>query len=312
MFSTKIRSRSGKHIYRLNKIRALAVVFLLFLTVAVSLLVVSRVKDRVNNTARELLRVWNSGEFVQAYEISKNALFDKPVDYFFLTLNGFSAYQAGISQINNHNTLFYIDESIRSLRKALLLKNSVKDGRVYYVLGKAYSYKGIEYSELAVKYLEIANNLGFDAPDIPEYLGLAYAATGDYRKSVEAFTRAFREGQTPTDNLLLSIARSYIAMEDYNMATGYLNRCIASSPDSRSINIARTLLAEVYVNTGDLNSAELQLLSILSDSGDSAEVRYQLGELFLLKGDTTGARAEWRRALRLDPAHAKVRARLNI
>ena len=311
MFSSKIRSRSGRHIYRLNKIRSFTVVLIIFFAAVVTILLVSGLQKSVKNKSRELLRVWNAGDYEQTYEISKEALNDKPVDYFLLTINGFSAYQWGISQINNQNMIFYIDNCIRSLRKAVLLKNSSKDARVYYVLGKAYSYKGFEYSDLAVKYLEMADNLHYDAQDIPEYLGLAYAAAGDYRSSVEAFTKAFKTGSV-SDNLLLSIARSYMAMGEYNMASGYLQRCIELSPDSKSIFTARLLLAEVCINSGDHNGAQAQYLKILNETGENAEVRYQLGELFNLMGDTARARAEWRIAYRQDPAHAKARARLNI
>jgi tetratricopeptide (TPR) repeat protein len=311
MFSSKIRSRSGRHIYRLNKIRSFTVVLIIFFAVIVSALIISGLHKGVKNKSRELLRVWNAGNYEQVYEISKEALNEKPVDYFLLTINGFSAYQWGISQINSQNMLLYIDNCIRSLRKAMLLKNSAKDARVYYVLGKAYSYKGSEYSDLAVKYLEMADNLNYEAHDIPEYLGLAYAATGDYRSSVEAFTKAFKTGSV-SDNLLMSIARSYMAMGEYNMASSYLQRCIELSPDSKSIFTARLLLAEVYIHTGDHNGAQTQYLKIINESGENAEVRYQLGELFNLMGDTARARAEWRIAYRQDPAHAKARARLNI
>jgi len=311
MFSNKIRSRSGRHIYRLNKIRSFIVVLVIFFAAAVLITVITGFQNSVKNNRRELLHIWNDGNYEQAYKISKDALNDKPLDYFLLTINGFSAYQWGISQINNHNTIFYIDSCIRSLRKAMLLKNSSKDARVFYVLGKAYSYKGPEYSDLAVKYLEMADNLRYEAQDIPEYLGLAYAAAGDYRSSVEAFTKAFKTGSL-SDNLLMSIARSYMAMEEYNMALGYLQRCIELSPDSKSIFTARMLLAEIYIHLGEYNDAQAQYLSIINESGENAEVRYQLGELFNLMGDTTRARAEWRIAYRQDPAHAKARARLNI
>jgi tetratricopeptide (TPR) repeat protein len=311
MFSSKIRSRSGRHIYRLNKIRSFTVILVILFASAVALVIINGFQNSTKNTRRELLRIWNSGNYEQAYEISKDALNDKPVDYFLLTTNGFSAYQWGISQINNQNTLYYIDNCIRSLRKAMLYKNSSKDARVFYVLGKAYSYKGQEYSDLAVKYLEMADSLHYEAQDIPEYLGLAYAAAGDYRSSVEAFTKAFKTGSV-SDNLLLSIARSYMAMEEYNMASGYLQRCIELSPDSKSVFTARLLLAEVYIHSGDHGSAHAQYASIIEESGENAEVRYQMGELFSLMGDTTRARAEWRIAYRQDPAHAKARARLNI
>ena len=312
MFNNKARPHYGRQIYRQKIIRALAVVFSVVIVAVISIFIVLRLRSGVVNEKREILRVWNEGDYRQTYEISKNALAGKPIDYFLLTINGFSAYQLGISQINNQNTLFYIDESIRSLRKSLLLKDSNSDGRVSYVLGKAYSYKGSEYADLTIKYLEKANYLSYEAQDTPEFLGLAYAACGDYRSSVEAFSQAFIPGKPPSDTLMLSIARSYMAMEEYNMAIGYLQRCVETSPDSKSIVIARFLLAEIYRNSGDYDNAERQYLSILDDSGENAEVHFQLGEVYNLKGDTTRARSEWRIALRQDPAHARARARLNI
>jgi len=311
MFSSKIRSRSGRHIYRLNKIRSFSVVLIIIFAVGIAVLLISGLQSAIKNKKRELLNIWNTGNYEQVYEISKAALNDKPVDYFLLTINGFSAYQWGISQINNQNTLLYIDNCIRSLRKAMLLKNSSKDARIYYVLGKAYSYKGPEYSDLAVKYLEMADNLHYEAQDIPEYLGLAYAAAGDYRSSVEAFAKAFKAGSL-SDNLLISIARSYMAMGEYNIASDYLQRCIELSPDYKLVFTARLLLAEVYIHSGENNNAHMQYLNILKDYGENAEVRFQLGELFNLMGDAARARAEWRIAYKQDPAHAKARARLNI
>ena len=312
MNNDKTWSRYGRHIYTLKRIRFVTAALLVILAVVISTLVVLRVKSGTGNEKRELLRIWNAGDYEQAYKISEKALAEKPVDYFLLTINGFSAFQIGVSQINSHNMLSFIDESIRSLRKALLLKNSSADGRVCYVLGKAYSYKGNEYSDLAIKYLEKANNLSYEAQDIPEFLGLAYAACGDYRSSVAAFSQAFVPEKQPSDALLLSIARSYMAMEEYNMAVGYLLRCIETSPDSNSVIIARFLLAEIYKFSGDHEDAEKQYLSILNDSGENAEVHYQLGELYNLQGNTTKARSEWRIAFRQDPTHTKARARLNI
>ena len=312
MLAEKTRFRYGRHRYILERIRNITAVFLVIFVIAALFIVVSKLKNGGNNEKRELLRVWSEGDFEQAYKISKNALLEKPVDYFLLTINGFSAYQLGISQINSHDKLIFIDESIFSLRKAMLQKEAYGDGRVFYVLGKAYGYKGNEYADLAVKYLEMANSFSYEARDIPEYLGLAYAAYGDYRNSVAAFSLAFSQEKEPSDNLLLSIARSYMAMEEYNMAAGYLKRCIDTSPDSKSIIVSRFLLAEIYKTSGDQDNAEKQYLSILNETGENAEVHYQLGELYNMKGDTTRARSEWRIAYRQDPAHQRARARLNI
>lgn len=312
MFIDKKRSGYGRQQYLLKRIRNIAALLVIILAVVSSIFMISRLRNGNNNERRELLRVWNAGDYEQAYLISKNVLEQRPVDYFFLTINGFSAYQLGISQINNQNRLNYINECIFSLRKALLNQKSANDGRVYYVLGKSYGYKGNEYSDLAIKYLQTAGKLSYQAADIPEYLGLAYAAGGDYRNSVASFSQAFAKEKAPSDNLLLSIARSYMAMEEYDMAAGYLRRCVEISPDSKSVIIARMLLAEIYLISGDLDTAEEYYLSIINDSGENAEVRFQLGEIYHLRGDTTRARAEWRIAYRQDPAHAKARARLNI
>ena len=159
--------------------------------------------------------------------------------------------------------------------------------------------------------MEMANNISYAASDIPEFLGLSYAAYGDYRKSVEAFSRAFIPGQHPTDNLLLSIARSYMAMKEYNMAISYLQRCVAISPDSNSVYRSRFMLAEIYRELVDYENAEKQYLSILNETGEIAEVHFQLGELYNLQGDTTRARSEWRTAYRQDPLHTRARSRLN-
>jgi len=305
-------SSYGRHIYILKRIRTFGIVFFSIAVVIFSVFIISHLKNSSKNEKKELSRIWNDGNYEQAYIISKASLQEKPVDYFLLTINGFSAYQMGIAQINSQNTLSFINECIFSLRKALLHREAAKDGRIFYVLGKAYGYKGSEYADLSVKYLEMANSLSYKAYDIPEYLGLAYAAYGDYRSSVEAFTQAFVSGKQPSDNLLLSISRSYIEMGEYNMALGYLNRCIDFSADSKSIILSRFMLAEIYKSRDDYDRAEKHYLSIISDFGENAEVHYQLGELYNQKGDTTRARSEWRTTIKQDPAHAKARARLNI
>ena len=212
MFSGKNRSNYGKNTYLLKRIRAITAGAIIIMTVVISFVILTRARSSSRNEKRELIQEWNAQNYDRAYEISKNALFQKPVDYFFLTMNGFASYQLGISQINNQNMLTFIDECIFSLRKAILNNAAKNDARLFYVLGKAYGYKGTEYSDLAIKYITMASDMSYNASDIPEYLGLAYAASGDYRKSVEAFSLAFSKNERISDNLLLSIARSYMAM----------------------------------------------------------------------------------------------------
>ena len=299
-------------------IRRKRLVFASVMLVAIGVVTVASVRlagsvrRSLRGVRKELLELWEDGSFDEVFSRSRDALASRPMDYFLLTMNGFSAYQMGISQINSLNAAQYFDDSVWSLRKALLLKNAEQDGRLYYVLGKAYRYKGESYADLSIKYLEKARELSFAAADIPQYLGVAYAAIGDHRSSVAAFGDALGllGEMGPSSLLLLSIARSYLALEEFDAARAYLQRCTEISADSKTILDARLLLAEVLRNAGDNNGARLQLQEILDETDNNAEAHYQLGELYAFQGDTARARAEWRLALRADPAHAKARSRL--
>jgi tetratricopeptide (TPR) repeat protein len=153
----------------------------------------------------------------------------------------------------------------------------------------------------------------------------------DYRSSVAAFTLALNPssvgdsepegagegrgeepGEGPSDLLLLSIARSYIALGESLPAKAYLLRCIEISRDSWSVVAARLLLGGILAEEGAGEEAEAQYLLVLNENGENAEVHYQLGELYAARGDMTRARAEWRRTVRIDPAHRQARLRLNI
>ncbi|MDR3139639.1 MAG: tetratricopeptide repeat protein [Treponema sp.] len=304
-----------------------AAVIAVFIFIFISFLVIFFIgwRNRLGNERRELLELWENGFYEQTLAISREELLTKPMDYFLLTLHGFSAYQMAIAQINSFDTLAFIDTCIWSLRKALLTRDAAGDGRLFYVLGKAYYYKGSAYAELAVKYLEKARGAFYQARDIPEYLGLAYAAIHDYRNSVAAFALALEPPNEnagisdppsanpyPSDLLLLAIARSYLALEEEDTAKAYLVRCVETSRDSDTIMTARLLLGDILTKEGDAEGAESLYLTILNEGGENAEAHYQLGELYAAAGDPTRARAEWRRAVRIDPAHGPARARLNM
>jgi len=289
----------------------LAVIVLVFLSLLP--VVYFRLRDRGGNERRELQTLFESGAFDQSFAKSRNMLTERPMDFFLLTVNGFSAYQLAISQINSFDTLSYINSSIWSLRKAMLLREGASDGRIFYVLGKAYYHKGSAYADLAVRYLGKARAAGFTAADIPEYLGLAYAALRDFRSSVNAFALALTgEGGGPSDVLFLSIARSYLGFNEFESAKAYLIRCLDISRDSRTRAAARLLLGYILYQTGDFSGAEEEFLRIIEENGENAEAHYQLGVLYASMGDTTRARAEWRRALRIDSAHGPARSRLNL
>ncbi|MDR2394328.1 MAG: hypothetical protein LBD93_09280 [Treponema sp.] len=326
MVNRHSRSAYGMYLHRKQTLHTVLVAVFVVLTIGLLLLFLVPWGNKVGNEKNELVQLWEAGSYDEAFRVSGEMLQDKPLDYFLLTLHGFSAYQLAIAQINNFDTLTYIDTCIWSLRKALLCKEGGLDGRVRYVLGKAYYYKGFGFADLAVKFLEAAREASYTAQDIPEYLGLSYAALQDYRSSVASFTLALDPGdevQTresresediryPSDLLLLSIARSYLALEDVETAHAYLQRCVDISKDSRTMVVARLLLGSILGKNGNLKGAEAQYMAILAEGGENADAHYQLGELYAGGGDPIRARAEWRKAYSIDPSHKPTRVRLNM
>jgi tetratricopeptide (TPR) repeat protein len=267
---------------------------------------------------KSLVQCWRSGSYSEAFRLSEIELQKKPIDFFLLMVHGFSAYQLSHAQINSADTISYIDRSIWALRKALHTKQGEKDPRIRYVLGQAYFYKGAPYADLCIKYLEEARAASYKAADIPEFLGLAYASIHDYRSSVEAFSEAL-ETDEPSDLLLLAIARSYIELDESAKARSYILRALEVSKDFNAIAQARLILSNIMMKDGDLQEAESQILSVISEGGDTAEAHFQLGELYNARfqakndqNDSYRARSEWRKAWRLDPAFAPARLRLNM
>jgi tetratricopeptide (TPR) repeat protein len=326
MVKERSRSEYGVQVHRRQAIHVITAMVVAGLLLSSLVIVFIGWRNRVGNERKELTRLWEEGSYENVYGLSGSRLTAKPMDFFLLTLHGFSAYQLAVAQINDYDTQTYIDECIWSLRKALLCKEGPEDLRIHYVLGKAYFSKGSGYADLAVKYLEAAREGNYPARDLPEYLGLAYASVQDYRKSVAAFSLALEpipagfseeenpapESGTPSDLLLLSIARSYLELGELDTAKAYLIRCVETSRDSNNMVSARLLLGDIFGKSGDNAGAEAQYLAILETSGENAEAHFQLGELYAAGGDPVRARAEWRRAVGIDPAHGLARTRLNM
>jgi tetratricopeptide (TPR) repeat protein len=257
--------------------------------------------------------LWENAAYRETFNISEEMLKDSPLDYDFLVLRGFSAYQLSLSQITEADKQVYIDMSIRDLRKALVVKSTDKDGLIFYVLGKAYYCKGANFADLAVKFLEQSKKIQWEqdrAMDMSEWLGLAYAALHDYPSSADTFTEALNVRQPPSDLLLLAIAQSYMQF-DSDMAVSYLKLCINTSKDYKAVVQARLLLGRIF-EQGDIQAAKEQYTEILTSIGENAESRYRLGEIYAKENDLIRARAEWRKAINADPTHGPSRERLSI
>jgi Flp pilus assembly protein TadD len=314
----KPRSSYGVQILKKRALRTAAVGLALALTVGGLVRFLPDFMNHSQGDRTELLRLWSGGDYPAAYALSRGQLETKPLDAVMLTIHGFSAYQLATTQLSAQDRLAYIDQSIWSLRKALLIRSVQKDPRALYVLGKAYYHKGPSYADLAVRYLEASRKDGFSAADLAEYLGLSYAAKHDFRRSVAAFSLALEPGATEgaaeqsLDLLLLAMARSYIALNEHDSARPYLIRCAEESRDSIVVAQARLLLGSILAQSGDLAGAEAEYFRVTQLDGQNAEAHFQLGELYDKTGDTVKARSEWRKTIRIDPTHGPARSRLSM
>jgi tetratricopeptide (TPR) repeat protein len=303
---------SPKRYHKGTQILFIAILMVALVGAVLLTLAITRSQSKQENIQEEITQYWESGNYPVVFELTGNVLQFDPMDHFMLIMHGFSAYQLALAQINSANMLALIDGCIWSLRRALLsFEQSSNNGNIWYVLGKAYYYKGDSFADLAVKFLEQARAVSPAMQDIPEYLGVLYARLHNYRKSVTAFAEALEQPGRPSDLLLLSVARSYIELGEPEPAQAYLVRCAETSSDVQSIITAQLLLGIIYKNAGNNTGAEAQFLAVIDLYPDNAEAHYQLGELYARR-DMVKARAEWNKALQIDPSHKQVRARLGL
>jgi len=255
-------------------------------------------------------KAWNAGDYQTSFSFAIKNLEKHPLSSFWLMMSGMSSFQLSGAQINEQDMIKYIDLSIAYLRKALMVGSGSSNARAKYLLGKAYFRKGPQYADSAVDFLEQALAESYTAVDLYEHLGLAYASLKDYNRSVVAFTQAL--GSEPSDLLLLAIAKSYFELGEYSKARAYLIRCTEVSTDSTVFVQACLLLGVSLKKEGDALGAEREYLAALQMDDNSVEVHNALGELYADSGDTVKARAEWRKALRIDPTNEISRSRLGL
>ena len=168
-----------------------------------------------------LEELWNQGNYEAAYALADTMLEEKPIQQSVLVYKGYSAFYLAVSQTDTSAALAYIEDAINSLRLALISNYSKSKPQIEYMLARAYYQKDVFatyncYADLAVKYFTLARNDGYVSNDIPEYLGLSYAALNMTDESISAFTEAL--GIHESEKLLHAIGEQYYKTGDYSKA----------------------------------------------------------------------------------------------
>jgi len=271
---------------------------------------VSSMKTQVTAgpTQVNVLELWKNGSYDEIIANGKEQLKAVPMDVGTLVFSGFAYFHKGVSEVTVEKKLPLINQSIISLRKALLLPDVPLIPQIHYILGKAYFHKGKFYSELAILHLQEAERLGYSATDINEYLGLSYSLVARYSEASQEFLKAVEK--SPSDLLLWTLGETYFQMQQMDDAISYLHKAINKTKDRGLEQRCRFLLGDIYTKQKEFDGAQTEYNTILSKNENSADAHYYLGEIENLKGNKDAARAEWRKAFKIDPLHFNANQRL--
>ena len=304
-----------------RKSKVLAIVLISVAVVVLSSVLVfflSRmVKNSRNNnpSVHKLYSLWDQGEYEKVYSDSLAILEKNELNAPAMVMHGYSAFFIALAQTDITNTQSYVDECIFSLRKSLYYADKASLPQIQYMLGKAYFQKNTissayYYSDLVIKYLNLALENGYEAPDIHECLALCYADLGMTVKSVMEFTMALKSHKT--DTLLYAIALQYHKLEKDDIAKPYLVEIMTDSQDDDIILKSSLLLAEIYFLEGSYGDARTIYENVLEKFPDCAEGLDGLGNIYEKNGDIAKARSEWRKTLKVQVNHAGAIKKLGL
>ena len=103
---------------------------------------------------------------------------------------------------------------------------------------------------------------------------------------------------------MLSIAEQYYKAGELNASSQYLFRIINNSSNDEIILKSRLLLGNIYIDNGELDNALEQFNLVLKSNDNSADAHYGIGLIYEKQENLVAARAEWRKARKIQPNHA--------
>jgi tetratricopeptide (TPR) repeat protein len=255
-----------------------------------------------------ILELWNNGSYDEILQNSREQLKRTPLEAGMLIFSGFANFHKGVAEDTIEKKLPLINETVIDLRKALLLPNVPLQPEIHYILGKAYFHKGKYYADLAILHLLKAQQMGYSASDMNEYLGLSYSLVARFSDASTYFLKAVES--TPSDLLFWTLGQTYFQMQRYDDAVKYLRQAIDKTKSKPLEQRCRFLLGEIFTKTKQFDLAQVEYQTILDKNPNSADAHFYLGEIALAQGNKDLARSEWRRAFKIDPLHFNANQRL--
>lgn len=254
---------------------------------------------------KTIKEAWSQYDYQKVYELCKAYLQNDTYNNTALTYYSYACFFLAQSQTDTQQAQTYLDECINNIRIAFYEADKALVPQLQYMLGRAYFYKNTitshYYADLAVKYLLLAKENGYEADDIAEYLGLSYASLGMTMESIAAFTEALLVRES--DTLLLAIAEQYYKANELNAAEQYLFRIVKNSDNEDIIIKSENLLGNIYIDKEDYAAAQTEFENVLKKNENSADAHYGIGVIYEKQGNIVKARSEWRKALKIQVNH---------
>ena len=240
-----------------------AVIFLTGISFLSYKIISKRISGRITiNTIKE---AWSEYDYQKVYELSKAYLQEKPYNNSALTYYSYACFFLSQAQTDTQQAQTYLDECINNLRVALYEASKSLKPQLQYMLGLSYFYKNTitthYYADLAVKYLLLAKQNGYESDEMAEYLGLSYASLGMTMESIAAFTEALLVRES--DTLLLAIAEQYYKAGEYAAAEQYLFRIIKSTENDEILVKSENLLGTIYIDKENYDEALKEFENVL-------------------------------------------------
>jgi tetratricopeptide (TPR) repeat protein len=257
---------------------------------------------------KTVLAAWGAKKWDEVLASSTASLASAPLDAFYLAFKGFAAFYKGVELPEGEDRAALLDESVKALRKALVVGGPMPRAKIEYILGKAYFLNGRPYYDESAKYMGESIAHGYVGADSKEYLALSLAGLGEREKALEYFESALADDRS--ELLLLAAARTYVDAGKAGRAEALLLEAVSNGLDAVVRERCRFLLDDIYRSRGESAKREEQIYLVLHKNPDSAEAHYRLGLVLQEKGESVRARAEWRRAVAIDPMHEASRQKL--
>lgn len=302
-----------KTLRRKRLVTGIAVLAAVAVVATVAALVVAGiVADRsVPKVSQEsIVALWQEQDYQGVSAACDASLEIQPLDPFYLSFKGFSAFYLGLSESDGERRATRMDEAIFAIRKALIDQKAPLRAEASYVLGKAYFHKGVDYYNEAIHYIEESVSLGYSRADTWEYLALATQGVGMPDKSVAYFEQAIA-GKPGSPELMLAAALANATAGNSTRAETLAREALSSTSDEYLAERCGFLLGDIFRNTGRLEEALARYEAIKAKNPQSADAWYYEGLVLQESGDPIKARASWRKAISIDPMHAGARLKLS-